>query len=312
MSLRKSPTRTPAFLAANRANAQLVMGTVLKVWAVKLGLMRWAACQEREEWFAQSGGVCPAPLRLLIKRPGWKVRVSVYLRWGRGRGGQWWEPGPGWKERRARLHVVVTDTASIGHPLLGCSRLEEVPRGIAPRVVFGTKPECARKQTSSQNVITIKDSPHQIGREWPVASGEWQGKSSRGTKKFGISSTGALRPVRRANAARPVPPSPAQRGLRSGVTGSREKPAPPSDQGDPISSYIASSQRDVLFWLRPENAVLTGPRLSEFESIESWLDAFVTQWEKQHGPIPKKEVMPHEIAVGGSCLGTRPEQNRKV
>ena len=147
MSLRKSPTRTPAFLAANRANAQkcagprtregkarvarnalrlglhawsftsllgksrraldaallpeeteveLVMGTVLRVWALKLGLMRWAASpQEREEWFAQSGGVCPAPLQLLIKRPGWKVRVSVYLRWGRGRGGHWWEPGPG-------------------------------------------------------------------------------------------------------------------------------------------------------------------------------------------------------------------------
>src|SRR6516162_7713264 len=157
MSLRKSPTRTPAFLAANRANAQkctgprasdaktrvarnalrhgfharsfhsllgksrrawdeftklyraldaallpeeteieLVMGTVLRVWALKLGLMRWAASpQEREEWFAQSGGMCPAPLQLLIKRPGWRVRVSVWLRWGRGRGGQWWEPGPG-------------------------------------------------------------------------------------------------------------------------------------------------------------------------------------------------------------------------
>ena len=56
------------------------------------------------------------------------------------------------------LIVVVTVTASMGHPLLGCCRLEEVPRGIAPRVVFGTKPECARKHGGSENVITIKDS----------------------------------------------------------------------------------------------------------------------------------------------------------
>ena len=78
------------------------------------------------------------------------------------------------------------------------------------------------------------------------------------------------------------------------------------------SRHIASVESDLLFWLRPENAVLTGPRLSEFESIESWIDAFVTRREKQHGLIPKKEVMPHEIAGRGSCLGTRPEQNRNV
>ena len=323
MSLRKSPTRTPAFLAANRANAQkcagprtpegkarvarnalrhgfrawsfrsllgksrrawdefirlyraldaallpeetekeLVMGTVLRVWALKLGIMRWAASpKEREEWFAQSGGVCPAPLRLLIKRPGWKVRVSVYLRWGRGPGGRWWEPGPGWKERRARLHVMVTVTASMGHPLLGCSRLEEVPRGIAPRVVFGTKPECARKQRSSENVITIKDSPGGGSRR----ANPGGGRPARARSAIGIGATTLAEPL--------------------GVAG---------DQDHPIFRVIASVQRDLVFLLRPENAVLTGPRLSESESVESWIDAFVTRWEKQHGPIPKKEVMPHD------------------
>ena len=336
MSLRKSPTRTPAFLAANRANAQkcagprasdaktrvarnalrhgfharsfhsllgksrrawdeftrlyraldaallpeeteieLVMGTVLRVWALKLGLMRWAASpQEREEWFAQTGGVCPAPLQLLIKRPGWRVRVSVWLRWGRGRGGQCWQPGPGWKERRARLHIVVTVTASMGHPLLGCSRLEEVPRGIAPRVVFGTKPECARKHGGSENVITIKDSPR---------------GSSRRANPAGRRPAGA----RSANG--------------TGAAILAERLGPAADQDDPILRHIASIEGDLLSWLSPENAVLTGPRLSESEGIESWIDAFVTRWEKQHGPIPKKEVMPDEIAAGGSCLGTRTE-----
>jgi len=348
MSLRKSPTRTPAFLAANRANAQkcagprtregkarvarnalrlglhacsfslllgksrrawdeftrlyraldaallpeeteveLVMGTVLRVWALKLGLMRWAASpQEREEWFAQSGGVCPAPLQLLIKRPGWKVRVSVYLRWGRGRGGHWWEPGPGWKERRARLHVVVTVTASMGHPLLGCSRLQEVPRGIAPRVVFGTKPECIRKQRGSQNVITPS----------PIEMPSNQGAAWREPRTI----ADALRLGQRANAGWPVP------------MGSREKPTLPLHQDDPISRHIASAEGDLLSWLRPENVVLTGPRLSESEGIESWIDAFVIRWEKQHGLIPKKEATPHEIAAGVSCLGTRTEQSRNV
>ena len=284
MSLRKSPTRTPALLAANRANAvkstgprtregkarvarnalrlglhacsfslllgksrrawdeftrlyraldaallpeeteiELVMGTVLRVWALKLGLMRWAASpQEREEWFAQSGGVCPAPLQLLIKRPGWKVRVSVYLRWGRGRGGHWWEPGPRWKERRARLHIVVTVTASMGHPLLGCSRLEEVPRGIAPRVVFGTKPECARKHGGSENVITIKDSPR---------------GSSRRANPAGRRPAGA----RSANG--------------TGATTLAEQVRPAPDQDDQIFHHIASIKGDLLSWLSPENAV---------------------------------------------------------
>ena len=110
----------------------------------------------------------------------------------------------------------------------------------------------------------------------------------------------ALRLGQRANAGWPVP------------MGSREKPTLPLHQDDPISRHIASAEGDLLSWLRPENVVLTGPRLSESEGIEGWIDALVTRWEKQHGPIPKKEVMPHEIAAGVSCLGTRTEQSRNV
>jgi hypothetical protein len=48
---------------------------------------------------------------------------------------------------------VATVTASIGHPLLDCSRTDDVPEGIAPRVAFRTKPECIGKQKGSENVI---------------------------------------------------------------------------------------------------------------------------------------------------------------
>ncbi len=142
MSLRRSPTRTPALLAANRANAQkstgprtpegknrvalsalrhglhapnflsalgkssraleqfsglyraldaallpdetamdLLKRTVLRVWAMKQALMRWTASRaEREAWFAETGGVFPAPEQIVIKRPGWRVRVSFGVR----------------------------------------------------------------------------------------------------------------------------------------------------------------------------------------------------------------------------------------
>jgi hypothetical protein len=315
MSLRKSPTRTPALLAANRANAQKCTGprtpegktrvalnalrygakapnffsllpklrrpseefsglhralyaallpdktdeaamdllkrTVLRVWAMKQRLMRWAASpEEREAWFGQTGGVCPAPLQLLIKRPGWRVRVSVWVRWGRGRGRRrWLQPGPGWKERLARLHVVVTVTASNGHPLLGRSALDYV--GITPRLVFQTKPECARKQKGSKNVI--------------------------GRSRF--------------------------HGRAGGARRTRAEVALGRDQDDPISRYISRASGDLLSWLGPENVALSGPRVSESEDIESWIEAIVTRWEKEHGPIPRKEVMPHEIAAGGSSVG---------
>ena len=348
MSLRKSPTRTPALLAANRANAQKSTGPrspegkaraalnalrhglrarvsfshldrsprareeltglynalyaallpgaagvdVLKeiaarVWALKQGAAQWAASRkEREEWFARANGVCPAPTQFVIERPGWRVRVSVWVRWGRGRGGYWWQSGPSWKDRRARLHVVVTVTASKGHPLLERFRQGGVQEGAPLALAFRTKPQCLRKQRGSENVAV----PLRIGAPALV----------RRSPGAAPGPEGAFRTVRRASAGRPVP------------TGSREKPASPPNQDDPISSYIASSQRDVLFWLRPENAVLSGPRLSESEDIESWMEAFVARWERQHGPIPKKDVMPHETAAVGRRDGRSYKQGRNV
>jgi hypothetical protein len=296
MSLRKSPTRTPALLAANRANAQKCTGprtpegrtrvalnalrhglkarsffslltksrrareefsglyralyaallpdetgidvlkrTVLQVWAIKQEVKRWAASPaEREAWFAQTGGVCPAPWQWLIQRPGWRVRVSVWVRWGRGRGGRhWWQTGSGWKERRARLHVVVTVTASMGHPLLDCSRTDDVPEGITPRVAFRTKPECPRKQKGSENVIGLSRFHRSAAR---TASTRIAGATT-------LAQRAALAP---------------------------DQP----DQNDAISRHIASAQGDLLSWLRPENVILTGPRFSESDAIESWVEAF--------------------------------------
>ena len=349
MSLRKSPTRTPALLAANRANAvkstgprtregkaqvarnalrhgfqarsffsllgrsrraweefnrlyraldaallvdekeiPLLKETVLKVWAMKQVAMRWAASpKQREEWFAQTEGICPAPSQLRIQRPGWKVRVSVWVRWGGGRGGRyWWETGLGWKGRRARLHVVVTVTASMGHPLLNCSRFEELPEGIAPRLVFRTKPECARKQRSSENVIApsrIHRGAARVGQVLPGAGAAWARLPRR--VRHGVSG-------------------------KTGVTAFAEPVALAPDQDDPLPCNLVSLPDDLLSWLDPENVVTTGPRLSESEDIEGWIDALVTRWEKQHGPI--KEAMPHEIAAWGQFGKYSAKQTRNM
>ena len=50
---------------------------------------------------------------------------------------------------------MVTVTASIGHPVLNCSRTDDVPEGMAPRVTFRAKPECLRKQKTNENVIGL-------------------------------------------------------------------------------------------------------------------------------------------------------------
>jgi hypothetical protein len=305
VALRKSPVRTRAMLAANRANAQkstgpstpeskarvalsalrhganapgflcnlgksarareeykelylalyaallpdktdqtavdLLQRTALHVWTLKQRAARWAASRaERDAWFAKTGGLLPPPVQLLIRRPGWRVRVSVWVRRGRGRGHRrLLQTGAGWEEGRARLHVVVTVTASIGHPLLGCTSLEEIPEGMAPRLVFKLKPECHRKQNDCKNVIGLS-------------------RIRQGTALV----------------------------------------ASAHHHDDPISRHIASTTGDLLSWLHPENVVLTGARLSEAEDIKSWIEAIVTKWEKEHGPIPKKELLPHEIGRG--------------
>jgi len=83
----------------------LLKRTVLHVWA-----MSWCGgpphVAQREAWFAQTGGVRPGPWQLLIKRPEWRVRVSVWARWGRGLGRRrWFRTATNSKERRARVHA---------------------------------------------------------------------------------------------------------------------------------------------------------------------------------------------------------------
>ncbi len=153
----------------------------------------------------------------------------------------------------------MTVTASMGHPRLGCSSLEEVPEGVAPRVVFKLKPECIRKHKGNANVIDQR--------------------RFRQSVAF-------------------VPPTPhagsARAGLKPGATSLVEQLGLSQGQ-DPVCRQIASAAGDLLSWLRPENVALCGPRLSESEDIESWIEGIVTRWEKQHGPIPNKELLLHEI-----------------
>jgi hypothetical protein len=65
----------------------LLNRTVLQVWALKQKMVRWAASPaKREAWFAETGGVFHAPEQIVIKRPGWRVRVSFWVKRGRGPG----------------------------------------------------------------------------------------------------------------------------------------------------------------------------------------------------------------------------------
>jgi hypothetical protein len=138
-----------------------------------------------------------------------------------------------------------------------CRTTDEAAMDLLRRTVLRvwamnqTKPECARKEKGSKNVI---------------------GRSSFHGRAGGARRTRAEVPLGR-------------------------------DQDDPMSRYISSASGDLLSWLGPENVALTSPRLFESEDIESWIEAIVARWEKQHGPIPRKEVMPHEIATGGSSVG---------
>jgi hypothetical protein len=240
MSLRRSPTRTPALLAANRANASkstgprtpegksrvaqnalrhglharnllpalaksgraiaefsglyralysallpdqrgvaLLRRTAVHVWAVRQKMMRWAASRaEREALFAQTGGLFPAPWQLGIKRPGWRVLVSVWVRRGRGRGHRrLLQNSAGWEEGKARLHVVVTVTASMRHPLLGHCSLQEVPEGIAPRVALKTKLESMGE--AARSLPQEGGAPARGGVRADGHRGAWGAPSSR-------------------------------------------------------------------------------------------------------------------------------------
>ena len=145
----------------------------------------------------------------------------------------------------------------------------------APRLVSRTKPECVRKQKGSENVITVKD--------------------SKGAPRGGPNPPGAE-------------PARARLACGIGATALAETVALAFDQGDPISRHLASLPGDLLSWLDPKNVATTGPRLSESEDKESWIDALVTRWEKQRGPIAKEEVMPDEIAAWASSVGSLPNK----
>ena len=124
------------------------------------------------------------------------------------------------KDRRARLHALVTVTAWRGHPLLDCFRQGGVQEGGRRRLAFRTKPQYARQERGSENVVT----PLRIGTPSNLGAAPREPRTT----------AGALSPVRRANAGYPVPTAPSRRGLgRSG-----EKPALPLYQNDPNFSYI--------------------------------------------------------------------------
>jgi hypothetical protein len=161
------------------------------------------------------------------------------------------------------VHVVVTVTASIGHPLLGCSRVEDVPEGTAPRVVFNIKPESLRKHKAGKSVIDRS-----------------RFRRPDGPAGFRSVSGGLARSQVASQ--------------KTGATALAELLALSRDQ-DPISRSLGKATGDLLSWLCPENLDPTGPRLSKSEDIERWVQGIVTRWEKQHGPIRKKELLPHEI-----------------
>ncbi len=61
---------------------------------------------------------------------------------------------------------------------------------------------------------------------------------------------------------------------------------------------------EMISWLRTEDFGLRNPAISKSADSESWIQSWVTRWEKQHGPIHKKEALPHEIGSGwrrGAC-----------
>jgi hypothetical protein len=325
MSLRKSPTPTPASLAANRANAKKSTGprtadgktraalnafrhglyapkflsalvkspqalkefralylaleaallpertdksamdllerTAVRVWAMRQDAIRWAASRaQRDAWFAKTGGVLPAPDHFLMKRPGWRVLVSVWVRRGRRRGHcRLLEQSAGWKEGRASLHVGVTVTASMRHPELGYSSLADVPEGLAPRVVFKTKPECTIKSKSYRNMITIKDLP-------------------------------ALLAVRFRSRGPDERPCPSPRRVQTFAELLDLAPG-----HDPAHGSAGTATNDLISWLSPKNGAFRGTPLSESDDFETWVEGILTKLKKQYGSLPKKEVLPHEV-----------------
>ncbi len=226
----------------------LLLRTAVHVGAMRRKVMRWAASRaEREALFTQTGGVFPAPIvhqaagvegaGLGLGAGGERAGVAPVAAKGR-------RPG----RRGARLHVMVTVTASMRHPVLGYVSLEALPEGVAPRVVLKTKPESHTNQKGNLNVIAIPVSP----QHGPSAAAKSRFPSLCSGQAFA-----ALLPLLR-------------------------------DQND-------ISRRDGnAAGLRTENFGITTPAFSESDGLEGWIQGVVTRWEKQHGPFPKKEVLPEK------------------
>ncbi len=122
----------------------------IHAWTTKRRIEREIASPaRRQELFARTKGTLPQPWRLKIPRPGWHVTVSIWVRRGRGRNLERVSPGLGWREGQGRLHVGVTVTASMKHPVLGFPCLEAVPPGVADRVVFGATHKGPRNETAT-------------------------------------------------------------------------------------------------------------------------------------------------------------------
>ncbi len=144
MPLRKSSTRTPSLLAAKRANARKSTGprtsggeTRMALNALRHGLHPQnflPALNKSSRAFEQFSGLSRALYAALLPD---KKGMGLL--------------------RRTAVHVWATRRQVTRHPVLGYCSPQEVPEGVAPRVIVKTKPESTRKQKCNRNVIPIKD-----------------------------------------------------------------------------------------------------------------------------------------------------------
>ncbi len=160
--------------AESLAGHHAVLAKALEAWKVKCVLDRWIETRTEEDWLTLAAGAAPPPnfWRLKLRRPGvsvpdWTVTISVWLRWGRGRGRSWGQSGkrsrpsgssgrdndkaPPW---RPRMHTMVSvhRTGPSGPDVgPGLAPAMADPR-VGPTRAQRTKPECYSSQISSENM----------------------------------------------------------------------------------------------------------------------------------------------------------------
>jgi len=210
MSLRRSPRRTPAFLAANRANAQKSTGprtaldralcagsegqklvglATAMVWSVRRYAERHLRTLPPEKRRLLGDRRVPVARcwRRAIPTRGWKVTVTVLARHGRCRRCDLSSiPAVGAirmpEDRPARVHVVTKVTCT-GHPLFNRGP-EGVPLSAKPgpnpseiRAETRANPECVTKQGGYQNISSNADSPN---ADFPGVAGPRPAYGSQG------------------------------------------------------------------------------------------------------------------------------------